>query len=272
MNYWPAPDDPWREPPSTGREHELFGRVRHVVYLEGRFLDTWTEPVEGSGYERWADELDRRERPIVFEPEPPSPPVHERVLAWLDSVVGGRVALLALDDSPGRVVARPETAGERYDEVLACIARTCDALFDADFQTATSAALAALVSQDPPALDRARSSADVAAGLVWLVGRANGAVGPGAGITQKQLRQVLWLKSSPGNLATRYKGVLRGLAPDPGYRPQHCPDLLELGSPDFLTPSTRRDLVGLRDRALLAAERAWADAVARGEAPPTPAE
>ncbi len=88
----------------TTRDRE---RLRHLVFLDGRLIETWTEPVEGTAYMAIADELDRANRPVppvAHTREPPRPP-YEVVLDWLDGVVGGRIALLALDDEPFEEVA-----------------------------------------------------------------------------------------------------------------------------------------------------------------------
>lgn len=260
--------DPWAEPPGHRYEPEVpwEGQLRHVVYLDGRFLDTWTEPVEGSCYEPVARAIESRAR-RPDPPREPTPPLHDRVLAWLDGVVGGRAALLALDEDEQVQLARPAGAGELYDEVLACLGRVSVEHFDEDFRRAVEAALVTLVQEDAALLQEGRGAVDVAAGLVWVVGRANGLVGARTGLTQKKLRQTLWLKSWPSHLTPRYQGVLRGLKPEPAPRPTLCPDLLELGDPAYLTAKTRSELRRLRDRALAATESARGDAVARGEVP-----
>lgn len=258
--------DPWALP-YDGCQFPRDERLRHVVFLDGRLVDSWTESVDGSRYQEWADELDRWERRHVSTPAP-TPPVHDQVLDWLDGVVGGRVALLALDGAPTRPVEHPDGADERYSEVLEHVRRVCSRHFDDDFCRASEAALVALVGVDPMVLRNVRSAADAAAGLVWIVGRANGAVGAPSGLRQKDLRQTLWLKSWPSHLSTRFQQALLGLHPESRWRPMHCPDLVALGSADFLTCSTRSELVRLRDRALEAAERAWADMAARDVLPP----
>lgn len=72
-------------------------RLRLVAYVDGRLVETWTEPVEGSPWTEVARRFDQeRERPAP----PPPAPTYERVLAWLDDVCGGRDAVLALEPGP----------------------------------------------------------------------------------------------------------------------------------------------------------------------------
>ncbi len=255
--FWPPHDEyPYDDSYRTTRDRE---RLRHLVFLDGRLIETWTEPVEGTAYMAIADELDRANRPVppvAYTREPPRPP-YEVVLDWLDGVVGGRIALLALDDEPFEEA--PTTEGDDVDDLLA---RVADAHFSADFLAATRAALAA-VRRDDPDLVAQSPAGEIAAGLCWLVGRANGLVGAGTPVSQKTLKATLWLSTTPTRRVARIKPCLRGLVAEPGLRPPDCPDLLALGSPTYLTAATRKRLIRLRDRALAAAEAADADQHAR---------
>ena len=255
--FWPPHDEyPYDDSYRTIRDRE---RLRHLVFLDGRLIETWTEPVEGTAYMAIADELDRANRPVppvTYPREPPRPP-YEVVLDWLDGVVGGRIALLALDDEPFQEA--PTTEDDDVDDLLA---RVADAHFGADFLAATRAALAA-VRRDDPDLFAQSPAGEIAAGLCWLVGRANGLVGAGTPVSQKALKATLWLSTTPTRRVARIKTCLRGLVAEPGRRPPDCPDLLELGSPAYLTAATRTRLIRLRDRALAAAEAADADQHAR---------
>src|ERR1700712_4809321 len=94
----PFDDYPYYDRPRQ-KHPDREDRLRHVIYLDGRLIDTWTEPVEATAYHSWAIELDAASLPTP-EPEPACPAPHEAVLNWLDGVVGGRTALVALDGSP----------------------------------------------------------------------------------------------------------------------------------------------------------------------------
>lgn len=247
------------EPGPRQRLPEDEERLRHLVYLDGRLVDVWTEPVEGTVYAAWAARLDRLGRPVE-KPAPLSPP-HERVLRWLDDVVGGRIALLALDDEALAPRSRPPGSDPVHDRVEDQVAQQCRRRFDEEFRVAVCAALDALWE-----LDRAQVQGDgsqVVAGLCWLVGRANGRVGTGTAVTQAVLKSDLGLRVSPGARAARFRERLRDLRPPAPPRPAQCPDLLELGRADVLLSSTRRDLIRLRDRALAAATAVAADEHAR---------
>ena len=245
-------------------------RLRHVVYLDGRLIDTWTERVEGTAYHSWAQQLDRVVVPATLPPEEPRPAPHVAVLDWLDGVVGGRAALLTLDDRPLEPVVAPAEAGEEYAELEQLLDRVCDNLFaDGEFRSACAAGLSSLWGIDPALLKG--SPGEVAGALCWVVGRANGTVGAGTPVTQQALKRELWLKSGLTPKANKFRDRLRELLPSPGLRPASCPNLLELGAPAFLTSATRHELVRLRDRALDAAVVMEADEKAResGVAGPT---
>jgi hypothetical protein len=262
--YWPPPppdafafdDDVHHRRPSADE------RLRHLVFLDGRLIDTWTESVEGTVYRAQAREFDRDKSPGALPtPERPPPP-HQAVLEWLDSVVGGRTAVMALDEHPLAPVEAPEDADEACTDVVVRLQRLCGSFFDAEFLAATTAALTTLHAADPNLLLES-SPTEVAAGLCWMVGRANGCVGAGTPVTQQVLKRELWLSSSPSRRVTKYRTLLRGLLPPPPRRPSACPDLLELGSPAYLTSATRHQLVVLRERALAAGAVAAADEEAR---------
>ncbi len=238
-------------------------RLRHLVYLDGRLVDVWSEPVQGTAYAAWAARLDRLGRPV--EKPAPLPPPHERVLRWLDDVVGGRIALLALDDEalvPGPRPCPPRSApGTAHDGVEDLVAEQCRRRFDEEFRCAVVAALDALWELDRSVVEG--DPAQVVGGLCWLVGRANGRVGTGTAVTQAVLKGDLGLRVSPGSRAARFRERLRDLRPSAPPRPMQCPDLLELGRADVLLSGTRRDLIRLRDRALAAATAVAADEHAR---------
>lgn len=261
LMYWsPSDDYPYYDGPRQ-KHPSSEDRLRHVVFLDGRLIDTWTEPVEATAYHSWAQELERSAQPRIYAPEPACPAPHEVVLDWLDGVVGGRAALLALDDRPLELGEAPEDASEVYAEVVALLERVCRNLFDDEFRFASCAALTSLWRSEPAVLNG--TPAEVAGGVCWMVGRANGCVGAGTAVTQQVLKRELWLKAGLTPRATRFKERLRDLLPTPSRRPSSCPNLLEVGSPTLLTGATRRELISLRDRALAAAAVVAADQRAR---------
>lgn len=242
-------------------------RLRHLVFLDGQLVDTWTEHVEGTAYWEHAEAADRAARSLALPPTPPPTPPHESVLAWLDSVVGGRVALVALNADPLGPAELPAGSGELCAEVWSLLERVCGDLFDDEFLQACRAALVAVWRTGPGVMNG--TAAEVAGALCWMVGRANGCVGAGTPVTQQVLKRHLWVKASFSSRATRFKELLRTFLQPPPHHPHGCPSLLELGSPTYLTSATRDELVQLRDRAFAAAAAIEADQQARDALGPT---
>jgi hypothetical protein len=62
-------------------------RLTHLVLVDGRLVEVWSEPVTGTRWQEHADRFDRE----LHRPEPePVVATHERALRWLDDVCGGR--------------------------------------------------------------------------------------------------------------------------------------------------------------------------------------
>jgi len=228
-------------------------RVRHLVLVDGRLVDTWTEPAAGSQWAAVARRFDDEKRCVHAPPPPPEREPFEQVLDWLDDLVGGRPALEALTTGP--VSATPRPAGlepaeaTAYDEILALVDRVAGTLFDEEVRAALHRALAIWWSADPGGVLHPRSAAHAAAGLCWAVGRANGLFGS---VTQKDVQRELGLRSNLSSAGGAVRQALRGLAPRSPVRPSQCPDLVALGHADLLTGATRQTLLFWRDRALAA--------------------
>jgi len=225
-------------------------RLRLQAYVDGRLVDSWTEPVQGSRWQQFADRFDDELRPAVHHP--PAPPRHEQVLRWLDGVVGGRATLLALTDGPGEPTATPvfpdAEAEAAYAAVQEQLDRVTGTFLDPEAHRVLGRALALLWHAAPHAVTGARSPSVVAGGLIWVVGKANGLFA--GGLTQQLVRRELWLKQGlnvPGQALAR---SLRGIDFHSEPRPRGCPDLTTFARPELLTPSTRRALVEWRDLAL----------------------
>lgn len=246
----------WRDPYDHRRPDDEHLRLRHLILVDGRLVDSWTAPVEGTRWEQHARRHDQ-ERVCLQAHVPPTPPqpMHEQVLDWLDVVVGGRVALEALDEVVGLV---PAPVGRSSDERAAhqAVSELLDRVAARFLDEATGVALQhglTLVHEADAALVlRPRSAGHLAAALAWVVGRANGAVGSGTGINQNDLQRELGLSTAISAEATRVRRALQGLRQEPARRPSPCPDLLPLGHTELLTPMTRHALIRLRDLALAA--------------------
>ncbi len=237
-------------------------RVTHLVLVDGRLVDVWGERVEGTRWQEHADRFDRELRPPVSEPPVPT---HERALQWLDSVCGGRDAVLALDDEPladgGRDL--PDAGSRPAQSRLAAVAELLDAVADKWFDDETSHALRSALlhvwAREPEVILDAATASHAAGGICWAVGKANALYRPQGERTMGRIKESLALTVT---ISTYGKVVQRGLV---GYRdldgagwwrPDGLPDLLPLGHPDLLLGSVRRRLVRVRARALEARDAA----------------
>ncbi|TGN62881.1 hypothetical protein EXE59_02165 [Nocardioides eburneiflavus] len=178
-------DDRWS--PTTHHDQDLWGgrpwggpslladggRVSHLVFLDGRLVDAWTESPGDGPYASLAREHDAERRPQVVQ-APPAPPRHEQVLGWLDGLVGGRDALLSPDLEP---------------PLRRCLL---------------------LLRDRAPWLPERTTAARIAAGVVWLVGKANAAIGPAGPVTQSSIATHLGV-SSLGSHGGTVSGHVRRL-------------------------------------------------------------
>ncbi len=191
----------------------------------------------------------------------PSPrPAHwERItLAWLDGLVDGRAALLALGDTPVPVAPPPTVGGAdegaAYDALASQVDRVADLFCDAEVAAVLDWALVAgwhrrREAVNPPGTGRAPA---VAGGLAWVVGKANGLFD--GDLRQVDVQRELGLGSPLRAMGVRLAPIVGRSAPVVAPRPMEAPDLTGFGEPALLTPATRRVVMAWRDRALGAAE------------------
>ena len=253
--------DPYPRPYAVPDPHDDH-RLRHMVLVDGRLVDTWTERVEGTPWQVHADRFDHEAGRAVPAAPPPAP-LHERVLLWLDTVCGGRAAVTALDTEPLEDHDDlPEVVDHEGRERLADIAELLDGVAAACFEpgegheigVALRSALVAVWSVDPELVRRARSARDIAGSVCWVVGKANGVFRPIGELRVGRLQDVLGTTTSPASRRHPVERALRGLGPtvERWQRPGVVPDLLALGRTDLLVSSTRTQLVRLRTQALSA--------------------
>ena len=88
------------------------GRLSHLVFVDGRLVDAWSERVEDSAYADVARRHDEDARPQVVQSPPPLPR-HVQALHWLDCVAGSREELLAMTGIAGRAAATAATTSTR---------------------------------------------------------------------------------------------------------------------------------------------------------------
>jgi hypothetical protein len=230
-------------------------RLAHLVFLDGRLIDAWTEPTAGSRWQGTADRLDREARPVATSP--PMAPAHVRGLEWLSDVCGGIGPLdeldatahsadptaLPLDDLDLRTRHRVEGAVDLLDSVVA-------GQFDDELLSLCHVALRTLVASAPEVVRGAPSAAHLVGGICWAIGKANGLYGTRGALTQTSMQKALALPQPLSVQGQKVTTGLRGLLPG-RQRPHEwrgVPDLEPLGRTDLLTTRTREQLVQLRDQ------------------------
>jgi hypothetical protein len=176
-----------------------------------------------------------------------------QALAWLDAVAGSREALLAMTASP---VATPRL-GDHLDPAVdepwlvadELLTDLRESLLPADLAAPMRACLL-LVRDRVPELAERLTPGRLAAGVAWVVGKANAAIGPEGPVTQVAIADHLGTTSLNAS-GQRVLGHVRRLGWS-SHRPWDCgaPALLAVGRVDLLSMTVRRDLVDLRDRSL----------------------
>lgn len=243
--------------PYDSYDDPTLDRVTHLVFVDGRLVDTWREPALGTRWEGVALRHDRESRP----PDPPPQPEHERVLEWLVDVCGSRAAVDALSAEP---ISDDETdlpteyaersAGDRMVATAELLDAVAERWFDTETSFAFRHALLALWAEDPDTVTRAATAAHLAGGICWAVGKANGLFSPVGTMRVGVLQDALALRSSASSYGGTVRTSLRGFRGTPGWRsPAGVPDLVPLGRSDLLLGATRGRLVRIRDRARTAA-------------------
>jgi len=248
--YDTYPYDEW----GRDRSPEL-DRLTHLVLVDGRLVEVWSEPVTGTRWQEHADRFERElSRPV---PEPPVP-TYERALGWLDDVCGGREAVLALDAEPlvddGRDL--PEAPSSQAQSRLAAVAELLDAVgrkwFDDETCHALRKALLLVWEREPEVVMDAATAAHVAGGICWAVGKANALYRPQGERTMGRIKEALALHvtiSTYGRVVERALVGYRDPFNTGRWRPEG-PELLPLGHPGLLLGATRRRLLRVRERAL----------------------
>lgn len=233
-------------------------RLTHLVLVDGRLVDAWSERVEGTPWQRFADRFDEERRPVIRAPEPPPRPSHERALAWLACVCGGADAVAALDGADlveeGLELPHVDHAAARHrlESTADLLDAVAERLFDAETGFAFRRALLRLWSEDPDTVLGLASAVQLAGGIVWAVGKANGLLGAPTGIRIASVQDALGLKGGLSNYGQRVRAALIGYR-DIGWDRAYvadAPSLEPLGCPDLLLGTVRRRLARMRDRAL----------------------
>ncbi len=241
-------------------------RITHLVLIDGLPADHW---VDESGDGTWSHpgqhglppRNGRLTHPHVFDPP------HVRELQWLDCLVGGREALMALDDAPlvaQATVGLPPGLGDqaaRVEAVREACARHASAVFhDPEMPAATHHTLEAVLRADPATLSRSERDDTAIGAILWVAGHANGRIGPVGDILARELWARIGVSSSAASRGATMLQRLRTAAPGFGstpwpdsLAPLGAPRLRPTGHPGLLTSTTRAQLIARRDAALAAA-------------------
>lgn len=196
---------------------------------------------------------------------PPTPePDWARALRWLDGVCGGREAVLALDveplpaDPPELPPALPPAHRQRLESCVTLLDATSRQFFDDEARTAFVRAVLRVHAREPGVVTGAPTASQLALGVIWAVGRANGLLHPRGVVTEKALRPYLNTTRSAASVGERVRAALVGpfdwSTPDRpwSYGGGRARDLDPLGHVDLLVASVRRQLLEVRERALAA--------------------
>ena len=187
----------------------------------------------------------------------PEREVGEIMLDMLRRAVGGAAALDALDadplpDEPFAWDDVPADVHSRVGEVLALVERCCAELLDAQYRTACRRLLADAAADDPDLFRRRGRPDTAAAGVCWIVGKANGLFDPRPGIVvidgptgpTMQVKELAAHFGVAGSAMSQRGGaLLRAIG-------VHAPTNfleLELGTPRYLTGPHRAQIIADRD-------------------------
>jgi hypothetical protein len=169
----------------------------------------------------------------------------EWFLRSLERAVGDRDTLMALDtdplpdeDFPWDGI--PEDIREAVGTVLSECDRVADEMFDTDGRHEARSAMRRLLSRvaagDPAIFRRRASLAKGAAAIAWLILRAND-------YPHLYVKDMTAAFGVSGSLSQRAEPMLRAI----GVDPYHRYGAGQLGSPDFLTSTTRASIIRKRD-------------------------
>lgn len=225
-------------------------RLRLSAYVDGRLVDSWTEPVDGTRWQTHADRFDAERRPPA--PPPPPVPAWQRTLEWLSAVVGGGAALDALTEEPAPAEPPDLSALDLPTSPLVSSTRLplerLESVLPEEEMAAVRRCLR-LLWQEASTPTRLPSGTPLVAGAAWIVGKANGWFGAGGWLPQSALAGALEI-SNLSNAGQRLKRHL--VDPWPHVMPPRftfAGEIEPYGRPELLTPALRRRLVRLRDRA-----------------------
>jgi hypothetical protein len=260
--------EPWTEPwggggppdPSHPTEPGRRRRVTHLVLVDGLPADHW---VDASPDGDWSRSVPPRRRGAGAVGQP-----HQRELRWLDSLVGGRAALMALDTAglvaPTAVslpptITDPEHAARAEAIRTACVRYASTLFHDPEMPAATHHALESVLRADPAFLLRSSRDDTAAGAIVWVAGHANGSIGQTGDLSARDLWHRTGVSSSAASRGATMlqrlraaRGTFIGSDLTDDDPPPGAPRLKATGHPSILTSATRTLIAVRRDAALAA--------------------
>lgn len=161
----------------------------------------------------------------------------------LAELVGGHTELAALTaeplpDEPFVTEAIPAAIAARVAETVALADACCDGLLDTEHRTAVRRLLHDVAVRAPTSFDGRSRPRTAAAGLCWMVGRANETVGHPGLVETQELMAWFGLKAAP---TARAASIRRALGIDQLWWPA------ALGSTRYLTGERRHSIIAARD-------------------------
>jgi hypothetical protein len=260
--------DSWSEPPGHQWSQSQSGpsgerpRVTHLVLVDGLPADHWVEESPDARWSRHGGPA----RPRGADPTAVDS-FHRRELAWLDSVVGDRMALMSLDTAglvtplslslPPALSDPAQTA--RAEAIRAQATAHAATLFhDREMPAAAHYALEAVLRADPTCLSRTDRDDTATGAVLWVAGHANGLIGRQGDLYARDLWSRIQVSSSAASrgqaMLDRLRSASRRYAlawdDDPAHHPM--PRLKATGHASLLTSTTRSLVVARRDAALAA--------------------
>jgi len=173
--------------------------------------------------------------------------VPEIMLENLGLTVGGRGRLenlddLPLPDEPFDWTGIPDDIAPVVRSMLDDCDRCADELLDVEYRTAMRRFLGRAAVGDPTAFRRKASPTRGAAAIAWVICRANNIAGTyGSGLSVGDLLAWFGVK---GSVSQRAEPFLRAN----GVDPRRLGGMMELGIPDLLTSTRRRQIIAQRER------------------------
>ncbi len=176
----------------------------------------------------------------------------------LEAAVGGAEVLAGLStsplpDEPFDWTGVPDDTKDTVAGLVELVDGYCDAELDVEHRTACRRLLARAAGGDPAVFRRSFRLEITAAGIVWVIGKANDAFAPGRGRQVKDVAAAFGLPTSSA-LSSRGYVMMEAAGIPLELNAEMYADLL-LGTPELLVSRRRLAIAQRRDRSAQAARR-----------------